>query len=235
MRLFKFLERRWLNAFFDAGSLRLGTIYGYHDLKIHGAARGDAQDGRMDVERGFDEKGETFDLRKNNPIVSEMFKIDPAKQSDAVATPITLANLSLITSRQIENAYTFCSATRFTEEVFLRWHREEEIDACYVITAPDHFLHSITQVIEDEIRLVVHQRIEYTDKTVPFDSPHVRAIGFNKERESYAWQDEYRMVWPPKDATRNLNPKNILAPSAIRFAAPFAYVVNGEVTYATWP
>ncbi|MCV5391394.1 hypothetical protein OFC62_42405, partial [Escherichia coli] len=61
---------------------------------------------------------------KQEPIVDEFFKIEGGGE-------LTLADLSLQTSRRCGNGFLFCTSNEYTNDLFRRWNLEEQTDACY--------------------------------------------------------------------------------------------------------
>ncbi|MBQ0714438.1 MAG: hypothetical protein KBT56_04645, partial [Paraperlucidibaca sp.] len=45
MRLFKYLPKEYLKAFFRTGSLKLGTLYEYRKVEVYGTVIGDQDEG----------------------------------------------------------------------------------------------------------------------------------------------------------------------------------------------
>lgn len=43
--LYKFSAKQWVDAFFQTGALRIGTLFDFHDVELHGRTRGDGLEG----------------------------------------------------------------------------------------------------------------------------------------------------------------------------------------------
>lgn len=216
MKLYKFTESKFMNAFFETGSLRLGTIYDFQDIITHASKRGDDREGMHQLIRDFEHK-QTFTNIQNEPLISEFFGAKGNCQ-------ISLEDVSLSVQRQSPNAFIFCTSYVYTKDMHLRWNREDtKTDACYVITEPKEFFRAISEAIYESAFYETMGEITYAPSPIPYDSPFAHQHpAFTKDEKEYSWQKEFRTVWLPKGPITPLKPWNIKVPDAIKYCKPFA-------------
>lgn len=82
--LYKFIDKRWKDRFFDHGELRLGTIYDYRDQELHAEGVHDAEEGLgffgfpwVDLESGLVVAGQAA-MAFNNLVYCTTDTYDPA-------------------------------------------------------------------------------------------------------------------------------------------------------------
>ena len=183
--LFKFTERKYLESFFETGSLRLGTIYDFKDFVGYGQIRGDAGEGLQTIQR---ENQGIMRLTEasHEPIISEFFNIQPGAD-------LTLVGGVFERKRGSPDAFIFCTSFAFTEVLFEGWFAEEGLDACYEIAEPRNFFAAISKKITESANFLGYRNVTYTEETIDFDSPQARiSPALTKFRDDYCWQLENR-------------------------------------------
>ena len=74
--LFKFTARHWMDAFFSSGSLKLGTIRGYHDTVAYAATQGDPREGEVTHVRRYP-KGHVHTADQADPMLAGVLTSEP--------------------------------------------------------------------------------------------------------------------------------------------------------------
>tara|TARA_R110002095_G_scaffold184083_2_gene161293 strand:+ start:3922 stop:4605 length:684 start_codon:yes stop_codon:yes gene_type:complete len=222
--LYKFIEKEFLEGFFNNGTLRLGTIYDFKDIVEHGVSRGDHSEGEHRLIRGIDDI-----LRitkdKHEPILSEVFKVEGEGE-------ILLSYLNITVPRRCEDGFLFCTSSIYTEQLYRRWHKENGVDACYEIINPQGFIMAISRAISNSAYFYENSNVTYTEENIDYQSPHANIHpAFTKVKNDYDWQVENRSVWGVRGPCGPLRPWVISVPEAIQFCRPFAGLENGKITY----
>jgi len=218
--LYKFIERKYLYSFFSNGELRLGTIHGYRDTIEYGSVRGDSSEGRHSVIRTVDDVRVTDN---SEPIVSEVFRV-------AEGGSFRLVNMNLVVQRQSSDAFIFCTSHLYSEQLFLEWHKQEQLDACCEITIPQGFVDAITRKIESSAWYARTSPVAYFNEHIDYRSPSANLPGLTKSQK-YEWQHETRSIWPPRLPSPPLQPWGIHVPDAVQFCKPFAVLENSSIRY----
>lgn len=222
MRLYKFVSRKYLDAFFNVGSLRVGTLRGFADTTQFSGPRGDAIEGLATFERDL----ETFPIRDGHDA--------PGLVRDAERWVASGRGTKVRYEYLSDDAYIFCTSRIFTEAIFQKWHLEEGVDACYEITEPGEFQDAISVVLADTV-FRFSSWCRYVDGDAPFADFGSLAPALFKFRDAYEWQQEQRMLWTPPEYTMGtLAPRLILAPEARRYCRPVAFIEGGRVRYASY-
>ncbi|MFS2264825.1 hypothetical protein [Vibrio vulnificus] len=220
--LYKFINKQFMDGFFERGSLRLGTILDFNDIVTHGTARGDTGEGQHGIVRHIE--GELkVQGGKQEPIVDEFFKIEGSGE-------LTLVDLSLQTSRRCGNGFLFCTSNEYTDDLFRRWNLEEQTDACYQIFNPHGFYHEVKKVIKNSVSAYGFRDVIYTPDPIPYNSPHAEENpAFTKETSKYSWQKENRCVWQPLFPPIIVKPWIIEVPEARKYCRPFKVWDRGSI------
>lgn len=223
MTLYKFIERKYCDDFFNTGSLRLGTIHSFRDTVEYGEHIGDEDEGIHHIKRSVDNPV-THSKENNEPIISEFFNL----KGDG---DVTISNMSFVVPRKSADAFIFCTSYLFTEALFKMWNDKKRFDACYEITDVKLFIESISQKIELSAYFVLETKVAYIGKEIDWQSPQANIHpGLTKFNE-YSWQKEHRMVWNPKGPCLNIKPWLIDVPEARDYCKPYATIENNEITY----
>ncbi|WP_345984406.1 hypothetical protein WCX49_07130 [Sulfurimonas sp. HSL-1656] len=225
MPLYKFIEREFLEAFFRTGSLRLGTIYDFKDIVEHGVSRGDEAEGEHHLIRGIDG---TVSISKDKyePIISEIFRVEGEGK-------ISLCNLSVVVPRRCQDGFIFCTSSIYNEQLFRKWNKENDLDACYEIINQIGFISAINKAIKDSATFFACSNVTYTEKQIDYQTPEANLHpAFTKVKDDYSWQHEHRIVWGARGPSGPLNPWIVYVPEAIQYCRPFAFLENGVITQA---
>jgi len=213
-----------MEAFFDTGSLRLGTVHSFKDVVEYGLSRGDDEEGRHHISRHNDG---VITLRKgiHHPVVSEIFKFEGEGES-------WIHGGTFIVPRVSPDAFIFCTSREYTEDLFISWNEEEGLDSCYAIMNPIAFAQSITREIQSSAFFVASANVVYTDKEIDFKSPEARMNpAITKRKDLYQWQNEHRMIWAPKLPSPPLEPWVIQVPHARQYCHKVARYKKGRSSY----
>ena len=225
MFLYKFLERRFLNSFFETGSLRIGTIYDFKDTVSHTSARADSSEGRHDLVRSISSPLK-IDKDTEEPIVSEIFRFEGEGYG-------TIQGMSLVSSRDSGDGFIFCTSKHYSTDIFRKWHKDcVKNDACYAIVDTKGFISEVSNVINDSISQFINRDIVYTLDPIPYNSAEARLNpAITKNAEKYSWQHENRTIWVPKLPPLILRPFIVNVPEACRYCIPLSYIENGDIKY----
>ncbi|WP_321283016.1 hypothetical protein [uncultured Vibrio sp.] len=222
--LYKFVEKQFMDDFFERGSLRLGTILDFNDIVTHGTARGDTAEGQHGIIRNMN--GELkVQGGKPEPIVDELFKIERD-----VHVRMNFKNVVLQVSRKCGDGFIFCTSNEYTDDLFRRWNLEEQTDACYQIFNPHGFYHEITKVIRSSVLVSGFKDVVYSPDPIPYNSPYAKeSPAFTKEVNEYSWQKENRCVWEPLLPPTVIKPWIIEVPAARKYCRPFKILEQGSI------
>lgn len=226
MVLYKFIEKKFLDAFFKTGCLRLGTIYDFKDTAEHGAARGDSEEGIHYLTREF-EGNVSISKETYEPIISEMIRMEEYGQASIVGPA------KFVVPRLSGDGFVFCTSQLYNETLFEQWHQENrEIDSCYKIKNSVGFFHEINLAVANSAKFIQNSNIFYIDNKIDYKSKFAKINpAFTKVKEKYDWQYENRSLWGVKGPCGRLKPWIIFAPDAIKYCRPFASMSNGVTTY----
>lgn len=223
MPLYKFIEKQYLDSFFSAGSLRLGTIYSYKDTVEHGESRGDKNEGVHHIKREVD-KPVIHSKDNCQPIISEFFDIRGNGS-------ISVEGISFVVQRKSKDAFIFCTSHTYTESLFRLWNEKEGLDSCYEITNENAFIESVSRKITSSANYSLSKPVVYIKQEIDWRSSHAKINpGLTKFNEYY-WQKEHRMVWNPRGPCSHIKPWLIDVPEARSNCKPYAYIENGEIKY----
>ncbi|HBS5683392.1 hypothetical protein [Klebsiella pneumoniae] len=225
MFLFKFLESQYLDSFFKTGSLRVGTIYNFHDTVTHTAARADTEEGKQKIIRHvLSPLKITQDSEE--PIVSDFFRV----RGDGT---LTIDGISFIMPRTSDDAFIFCTSRVYSHSIFMKWHADSiKNNACYAIINPRNFFLEITKVIANSASEIINKNIVYTTDPILYDSEDASLHpSITKEKEKYSWQHENRSIWVPKLPPTKIHPFVVSVPNARQYCIPLSYIENGKIKY----
>lgn len=223
MRLYKFIEKEYLDSFFNTGSLRLGTIYDFKDLIQHGTSRGDTKEGSHIAVR---DNKKTIELSedKHEPIISDILNV--------TGKGCTLSGGNFHSIRTSPNGFIFCTSNQFSEKLFWKWNDTERLDSCYEIHDVKGFIEAINKVIKNSAYFCSNSNIEYIGETIDFSSEYpFKHPAFTKFKKDYSWQCENRMIWAPKGPYFTISPWIINVPEATKFCKPLAFITDGKINY----
>ena len=209
MPLFKYLPKRFLDAFLARGSLRIGTLYEYRKVEQYGTVIGDADEGRHKTELSL-AGGGVVDLATSTP-EAEFFRqhvLRPDQQHHR--TKIVLADgARLVSHTNSQDLYIFCVSAEYRPDVM----REFGCDSCLEILHPQEFFQAVSRRIRHKGTFEGLAAVTYASKHTHYLRPHRVHPALMKE-ERYANQHEWRAIWTPTRPPRQ--PLLINVPRAIR-------------------
>ena len=220
--LFKFIEKKWMDEFFKTGSIRLGTILDFGDTIAHGNCRGDSSEGKHAIKRTATQPV-TLTKHHHEPIFSEYIKTD----SDSVLNGITV-----IVPRRSQDGFVFCTSNQYCEQLFKRWFKEVNADACYQIIDIKGFCDAVSEAIKSTANFAYRSDCIYTEEVIDWRSPDAKyPPSITKNANDYKWQREHRFIWAPLYPSPPLKKQDIYAPEAIKFCKKFAYLDDDKIHY----
>jgi hypothetical protein len=214
MKLYKFLPKRYLDAFFENGSIRLGTIFDFNDIVKHTVARADSGEGKHTLQRKLE--GKTIHLKEDahEEIISEAFFGN-----------VTITGHGSVSSmRSCDDAFIYCTSNRYTDEIFKKWNDDDtEINSCFEIFNVRSFFKQVSKAIKFSAYPLYGDNVIYTPDPIPYDSYAAKLNpAITKEKEKYSWQRENRSIWSPRYPYSPLKPWVINVPNAREFCRPYA-------------
>lgn len=213
--LFKYLPKRYLDAFLTCGSLKIGTLYEYRRTEAYGEVIGDKDEGLHKTELFLPGGGE-IDLASNSP-EAEYFRkyVLRPDQQDSKVKIILEDGARLVAHSNSQDLYIYCVTSEYSSSVM----KEFGCDACLEIVRPTEFFQAISRKIRHKAKFNGLGEIEYMDKTAHYTQPHTIHPAAMKD-EKYEYQKEWRAIWVPEKAPRQ--PLFINVPRAIRHCRPYA-------------
>lgn len=215
MTLFKYLQKKYLEAFFCRGSIKIGTLYEYRNVEHYGSVIGDLEEGLLNTSI-TPSKGDEIDLGSNS---HEAIFI-----RNALGRPITeCSNMRL---RYLTDGYTFthkvqssdlyiyCMSSRYDKDIMTQFG----CDSCMEIINPDAFLSAITHRIRHKARFEGFRAIEYLKRETDYLNPHHVHPAIAKDIE-YQYQNEFRAIW--NSTKPSINPLYIDVKKAIKYCRPY--------------
>lgn len=216
MKLYKYIQKQYLEDFFHRGSLKIGTLYEYRNVEALGPVIGDCDEGTRSTE---------LDLKKGNEIAlggnsQEARFLRSALQT----TPQQCSNMKIVsrvdgyTVASQENSpelYIYCMTEKFDPKVM----KQFGCDCCIEITNPALFLSAIAHRIRHKAEFDGLYPINYMSRKASFISPHQVHPALMKDK-AFLSQREWRAVWVP--TKKQIHPLYIHVPRAIRYCRPYA-------------
>lgn len=193
MPLYKYMPQKYLNAFLEKGSLKIGTLFEYRKNEIYGDVIGDKEEGVHVTELKIPGGGE---IRTDSPTQEGAFIREFQKISGLQVTSgrITVQGSGVIAIRtQSQDQYIYCMSSEFNEDVM----KQFECDSCLEIIRPQHFFDAISKVIHPLGKFHMASAINYRDRTASYKEPHQFHPSLIKDG-SYEYQKEWRAIWLPK-------------------------------------
>ncbi len=217
MKLYKFVKKEHLEAFFDRGSIRLSTIHEFRDVTAFGKSRQDSKEGVHTLKRTVGKAPVSITSKKKETLISESIRIQDPNLT------IQFKGITFTNRYECEDALIFCSSHCFSEDLFHRWHDTEGTDSCYEITDALNFVKAINKKLKDSAYFALNSNILYIDEPADYQSPLANVHpGIIKNKREYGWQVENRSVWFVKNPYAKLDGIIIEVPEAREFSKPFS-------------
>jgi hypothetical protein len=136
--LYKYLPRVHAESLVTTGGIRLGTFADYADEELHGEARGDAKEGKIDV---FDNPApfSSGDLRHVSPVVRHVVN------SMVGHGGVSFSHCLFSMEQQIPDRWMYCTSD--TLSITIR-DSFQSADTAVQITDPPKFFYAIVQELE---------------------------------------------------------------------------------------
>jgi len=170
MRLYKYLPKKYLDAFFRRGSLKIGTLYEYRNTEQYGLVIGDQDEGVHRTALTLT-SGDKVDLRHNTP-EADFFRKAMGKPIQQTANIKIVAlddcNYTLNVQSQSPDLYIYCMSSRFDKEVM----RQFDCDSCMEIIDPNAFLAAISHRIRHKACFDGFAAIRYMSRDTDYKNPH---------------------------------------------------------------
>ena len=191
-RLYKYSMLEHAIAMVKRGRFRIGTLYEYRNVEIHGSAIGDVEEGTFKTI--LDAKEQTsFSLDDGSPEATYFNHHWLQGPGRGKAVRIVLKpKVKLTAITNTEDMYVFCVSTRFDRKAML----EFGYNACVVIEQPGRFLHALSRALRHVAVFEGFGPIVYSSRESDYLTPHKIHPALLKGSE-YAYQAEGRALWKP--------------------------------------
>ena len=214
--VYKFVSRRWLAGFFDSGSVRVGTLHDFRKIEAHGKSRGDAFEGKSNVVQHVP----FADRIEKDTFLSTFFAPGSAAQ---------FTNSTFFEKRDFPNSFVFCTSSHFSDDLLLRWHEEEKVDACYEIFDWQGYHAEITMKLAPMADSLGAQYVRYVTGDINGESEQRHILAPFIKKQEYDWQSEFRGVWIHKSPSIDVKAACIEIPDARKYCRPFATLDAGKI------
>lgn len=197
MRLFKYIESKYLDGFIRHGTLRMGTLYDFRKTEVYNSAIGDAEEGISSQSHYFSHRftlqNSTNDLRNwANQIVKT-----PENSNDFAFEGFTL---------RLENNspdyYIFCTSMEFDRNVM---ENDFKCDCCIEILEPYIFIQKIKKAVRDKAKYVANKKVVYENKHLAYNQQLNQHPAITKDPR-YMNQCEHRTIFSPRRELDKLEP-----------------------------
>lgn len=214
--VYKFVSQKWMTAFFDTGSVRVGTLHDFRKIEAHGKWRGDPYEGKSDVVQYVP----LVERIEEGSFLSQFF--DPQSVG-------RFENNIFVERRDFPNSFVFCTSSRFSDDMFRRWHQEEKVDACYEIFDWQAYKAEITKKLSPIANAFFSSYVTYVAGDINGESEQRHIPPPFIKKQEYDWQSEFRGVWVHKAPSVDVKAACIEIPEARRFCRPYAVLEAGQV------
>ncbi len=210
MTLFKYLPKKYLEAFFIRGSVRIGTLYEYRKTEQYGEVVGDQDEGFEHTEMTF-ASGAQVDLSENSAEADFVRQhiLRPDQQHASLKIDFE-KGAGFIVQSSSPDFHIYCTTTEYDLAVM----KQFGCDSCMEIVDPQAFFRAISRRVRHRSRFEVAASVHYMNKTTHYKKPH-QVPGVLMKDEAYWYQNEFRTVWRP--ARTKCEPILIDVPRAIRY------------------
>jgi hypothetical protein len=215
MRLYKYLQKKYLDAFFLRGSLKVGTLYEYRAIEHYGDVIGDRNEGLHKTELSLPGGGE-IDLGSNSREADFFRKhvLRPDQQNSKVKIVLE-DGARLIAHSNSQDLYIYCTSSVYDPIVM----KQFGCDSCLEITDPEAFFRIISHRIRHKGKFDGFGPVHYQSKYTHYTQPHQLHPAIMKEPE-FEYQQEWRAIWVPNKTPRS--PLFISVPKAVRYCRPYS-------------
>lgn len=157
---------------------------------------------------------------KYEPVISDVFGNGSG----------TIKNLNISIIKTTVDSF-FCTSHEFNEELFMKWHKNNKLNSCYVITNPPEFVSEINKAIHRFVYQWRNKNISYTPEEIDYrDYCPSLDPAFRKNNE-YIWRKENRTIWLAKRTFNSLKPWIIHVPEARKHCRNYAHIKIGKINY----
>ena len=207
MKLYKYMDRKWAREFLVNGIIRIGTLYEFRNVELHGAEIGDASEGRKDV---YSNKLNYIDTADPEGIPYWM------KQRIGMSSPGENCRLQIhardgMSGRYFEpDSYLYCMTDIYDEFAMLSMG----YNCCIEVFDVESFCRALSNKLSHKAEFWGSAKCHYKDRKVDERDDDIPA-SFIKEEE-YAHQREVRTLWIPNES-KEISPVILKAKKAARY------------------
>jgi hypothetical protein len=214
--VYKFVSRKYLDHFFDTGSIRVGTLHDFRKIEAHGKWRGDDSEGKSNV-------------------VQHVPFVDRIEEGSFLSNFISpgsgghFENNTFIQRRDFPNSFVFCTSSYFSNDLLQRWHQEEGVDACYEIFNWQAYKAEVSKKLAPIADVIASSYVTYVTGDIDGESQQRHILPPFVKKKEYDWQSEFRGVWLHKAPSVDVKAACIEIPEARKYCRPFAVLDSGQV------
>lgn len=214
--VYKFVSRKYLDRFFDTGSIRVGTLHDFRKIEEHGKWRGDESEGKSNVVQHV-------------PYTDRIEEGSFLSRFIAPGSVGQMNNNVFIEQRDYPNSFVFCTSSYFSNDLFQRWHAEEGVDACYEIFDWKGYKAEITKKLAPIANPIASSYVTYVAGDIHGESQQRHILPPFVKKEEYIWQSEFRGLWLHKAPSIDVKAACIEIPEARKYCRPFAVLEAGKI------
>lgn len=207
------MQKKYLDVFFESGSIRVGTLYDFRKHEAHNKAIADQDEGTLKPYMKFGSSSPSIINNKSPemPFLKDIFKMDEESS-------IQLQDIGIHKTEQSSDYYIFCASTVFDKKAM----EEFECDACIKINDARKFFNALTVGLAHIVSKMDWQgTISYRsreDSYLALQGIHPATV----KGIEYAYQKEYRGIWSSKYYSfGNLTPVIIAMPELMKYCEPY--------------
>lgn len=217
---FKYGKRQHVDALFDEGTIRIGTLHDYR-LDEKGDMVADAKEGIKTVSGtvSYANKEDIWDNEALRSIV----------HVEGEGVNLNIENLVIKNCNiHYEDYYVFSVAADYSAKMHKLWHEAQAYDCCYRICYPRTFLKAISKRLAGIARFLGCAPVIYYEKGKGIDiySDLIKQHpALFKAGEDYGAQNEVRAVWQPLNPGP-MEPKIIKVPNLGKYCSRHRCIGN---------
>lgn len=211
MKLYKYMDRKYCDLFFETGQIRIGTLFDFRKEDVHNKAVGDKREGVqtkvMELSKSL--YTATADAAQME-FLSNFFVFAPGCSGVITGNPTFVHELSE------PDYFIYCTTTTYSPKVMIE---EFEYDSCIEILDGEKFIYEMHRVMRGYTKRMVSGVVRYDRSKLNYNQQLNYPSVMLKEAR-YAYQQEHRVVWVPKDhlsSGKALEPFCINIPRAREF------------------
>jgi hypothetical protein len=215
MQLFKYMKAEHLDTTLARGIFRIGTLYEFRNMELHGAEIGDVEEGKKTIHLTA-ATPMTFDLLSNDPRALHTQKVMKGWDGLPAGSRIQInlnAGVSVELREESPDVYTYCASMTYDADQM----RAFGYNTCIKIHDREGFFAELSNCLLDA-DFIVGTPVQYRPRRVDYADEGVASAVFLKS-ESYSSQGEFRVLWQPH--TQLIAPVLVTCPRALLYCEKY--------------